>query len=161
MLSEFGRTVHENGGGGTDHGHGNVIWVLGGGVRGGRIYGDWPGLGAAQLYQGRDLAVTTDYRTVIAAILERHLRLDDRRLAQIFPDLPPHGPISGRCWRLNRPGWTVATAGGCAPRTGRRVGRRAETRNLRAPPLTEPNCLDGSSEPLFSAAYGSRSRIEG
>jgi uncharacterized protein (DUF1501 family) len=88
VLSEFGRTVHENGGGGTDHGHGNVIWVLGGGVRGGRIYGDWPGLGAAQLYQGRDLAVTTDYRTAIAAILERHLRLDDRRLARIFPGLP-------------------------------------------------------------------------
>jgi uncharacterized protein (DUF1501 family) len=89
VLSEFGRTVHENGGGGTDHGHGNVIWVLGGSVRGGRIYGEWPGLGAAQLYQRRDLAVTTDYRTAIAAILERHLRLDDRRLAQIFPDLPP------------------------------------------------------------------------
>jgi uncharacterized protein (DUF1501 family) len=89
VLSEFGRTVHENGGGGTDHGHGNVIWVLGGRVRGGRIYGEWPGLGEAQLYQRRDLAVTTDYRSAIAAILERHLRLDDRRLAQIFPDQPP------------------------------------------------------------------------
>jgi uncharacterized protein (DUF1501 family) len=89
VLSEFGRTVHENGGAGTDHGHGNVIWVLGGRVRGGRIYGEWPGLGAAQLYQKRDLAVTTDYRTAIAAILERHLRLDDRRLEQIFPGLPP------------------------------------------------------------------------
>jgi uncharacterized protein (DUF1501 family) len=88
VLSEFGRTVHENGGAGTDHGHGNVLWVLGGRVRGGDIYGEWPGLGAAQLYQRRDLAVTTDYRTAIAVILERHLRLDDRRLAQIFPDLP-------------------------------------------------------------------------
>ena len=88
ILSEFGRTVHENGSGGTDHGHGNIIWVLGGNVRGGRVYGDWPGLATAQLYQARDLAVTTDYRIVLAALLERHLRLDDRQLAQIFPGLP-------------------------------------------------------------------------
>jgi len=88
VLSEFGRTVRENGNGGTDHGHGNVIWVLGGGVRGRRVYGDWPGLATAQLYKGRDLAVTTDYRTVLAAILERHLGLDDRQLAQVFPGLP-------------------------------------------------------------------------
>ena len=89
VLSEFGRRVRENGNGGTDHGHGNVIWVVGGGVRGGRVYGEWPGLATAQLYQGRDLAVTTDYRTVLAAILERHLRLDDRQLVQVFPELPP------------------------------------------------------------------------
>jgi uncharacterized protein (DUF1501 family) len=89
VLSEFGRRVRENGNGGTDHGHGNVIWVVGGGVRGGRVYGEWPGLAMAQLYQGRDLAVTTDYRTVLAAILERHLRLNDRQLVQVFPDLPP------------------------------------------------------------------------
>ena len=57
VLSEFERTVRENGNGGTDHGHGNVIWVLGGPV-GGRVYGDWPGLMPAQLYQRRDLAVT-------------------------------------------------------------------------------------------------------
>jgi uncharacterized protein (DUF1501 family) len=88
VISEFGRTVRENGNGGTDHGHGNVVWVLGGSVRGGRVYGDWPGLAKAQLYQGRDLAVTTDYRSVFAAILERHLGLADRELAQIFPGLP-------------------------------------------------------------------------
>jgi uncharacterized protein (DUF1501 family) len=88
VLSEFGRTVHENGNGGTDHGHGNIIWVVGGGVRGGRIYGDRPGLAAAQLYQGRDLAVTTDYRTALALVLERHLRLGDRQLTEIFPGLP-------------------------------------------------------------------------
>ncbi len=88
VLSEFGRTVRENGDGGTDHGHGNVIWVLGGGVRGGRVYGDWPGLETTQLYQGRDLAITTDYRAAVAAILERHLRLADQQLAQIFPGLP-------------------------------------------------------------------------
>ena len=89
VLSEFGRTVHENGNAGTDHGHGNVIWVLGGKVRGGRVYGDWPGLTTAQLYQGRDLAVITDYRTVLATVLERHLGLADRQLVQIFPGLPP------------------------------------------------------------------------
>jgi uncharacterized protein (DUF1501 family) len=89
VLSEFGRTVHENGNGGTDHGHGNVIWLLGGNVRGGQVYGDWPGLATAELYQRRDLAITTDYRLALAAILERHFRIGDQQLALIFPDLPP------------------------------------------------------------------------
>ncbi len=92
VLSEFGRTVRENGNGGTDHGHGNVIWVLGGPVRGGRIYGDWPSLLPAQLYQRRDLAVTTDFRTAIAAILERHMRLRDRQLEAVLPGAPPVPP---------------------------------------------------------------------
>ena len=85
VISEFGRTVHENGDGGTDHGHGNVMWVLGGPVRGGRVYGDWPGLSSAALYQGRDLAVTTDYRSVLTAVTGRHMRLSDKALAEIFP----------------------------------------------------------------------------
>jgi uncharacterized protein (DUF1501 family) len=89
VLSEFGRTVHENGNAGTDHGHGNVIWVAGGNVAGGKVYGEWPGLTPAQLYQRRDLAVTTDFRCALAAILERHLRLDDPQLDAIFPTLPP------------------------------------------------------------------------
>jgi uncharacterized protein (DUF1501 family) len=89
VISEFGRTVKENGNGGTDHGHGNVIWLAGGRVRGGRVYGDWPGLASAQLYEGRDLAVTTDYRHVLASVVERHLRLSGRALDQIFPGLPP------------------------------------------------------------------------
>ncbi|HEV8032156.1 MAG TPA: DUF1501 domain-containing protein [Stellaceae bacterium] len=94
VLSEFGRTVKENGDGGTDHGHGNVVWVLGGGVRGGRVYGDWPGLAPAALYEGRDLAVTTDYRSVLAAVIGRHLRLPDRALTQIFPSFaPPHSDL--------------------------------------------------------------------
>jgi uncharacterized protein (DUF1501 family) len=88
VVSEFGRTVHENGNRGTDHGHGNAIWVLGGPVKGGKIYGEWPGLATAQLYQGRDLAVTTDYRNPLAMILERHLRLNDAALAKIFPGMP-------------------------------------------------------------------------
>lgn len=89
VISEFGRTVHENGNTGTDHGHGNVIWLAGGSVNGGKVYGDWPGLAAAELYQARDLAVTTDYRHALAMILERHLRLDDAALAKIFPGMPP------------------------------------------------------------------------
>jgi uncharacterized protein (DUF1501 family) len=88
VLSEFGRTAAENGDGGTDHGHGNVVWVAGGAVAGGRIYGDWPGLAPEQLYQRRDLAVTTDFRSVLAALLTRHLRLSAAQLATVFPGLP-------------------------------------------------------------------------
>jgi uncharacterized protein (DUF1501 family) len=87
VISEFGRTVHENGNHGTDHGHGNVMWLAGGPVKGGKVYGEWPGLGAAQLYQNRDLAVTTDYRHPLAIILERHLRLPDATMAKIFPGM--------------------------------------------------------------------------
>ena len=89
VMSEFGRTVHENGNGGTDHGHGNVMWVLGGNVQGGKVYGDWRGLAGAQLYQGRDLAVTTDFRDVIATVLERHLQLPDAKLTHILPGYQP------------------------------------------------------------------------
>jgi len=92
VLSEFGRTVRENGNGGTDHGHGNVIWLLGGAINGGRIYGDWPGLAPAQLYQRRDLAVATDFRSVLAAILERHMRLADLQLEAVLPGAPAVSP---------------------------------------------------------------------
>lgn len=92
VLSEFGRTVRENGNGGTDHGHGNVVWLLGGAINGGRVYGAWPGLEPAQLYQRRDLAVTTDFRTVLAAVLERHMRLGDRQLQAVLPEAPPAQP---------------------------------------------------------------------
>jgi uncharacterized protein (DUF1501 family) len=91
-MSEFGRTVRENGNGGTDHGHGNVIWVLGGAINGGRIYGEWPGLATAQLYQKRDLAVTTDFRSALAIVLERHMRLSDVQLAAVLPDAPAPSP---------------------------------------------------------------------
>lgn len=94
VLSEFGRRVRENGNGGTDHGHGNVIWVLGGAVQGGRVYGEWPGLGSDALYESRDLAVTTDFRAVLAPVVARHLRLPDRALATIFPGFsPPHSDL--------------------------------------------------------------------
>jgi uncharacterized protein (DUF1501 family) len=94
VISEFGRTVHENGNAGTDHGHGNVIWVMGGRVNGGKVYGEWPGLDTAQLYQARDLAVTTDYRHLLSMVLERHLRLPDAAMAKIFPGMPaPRGNL--------------------------------------------------------------------
>lgn len=88
VMSEFGRTVRENGNGGTDHGHGNVMWLMGGRVKGGKIYGDWPGLAEDALYQARDLAVTTDFRQVISAVLARHLSLPDAVLARVFPQGP-------------------------------------------------------------------------
>jgi uncharacterized protein (DUF1501 family) len=82
-MSEFGRAVNENGNGGTDHGHGNAMLVIGGGVRGGHVYGTWPGLAADRRYEGRDLAVTTDFRDVFGEIVTKHLGLSDAR--QVFP----------------------------------------------------------------------------
>lgn len=85
VMSEFGRTVGQNGNGGTDHGHGNVMWLLGGPVAGGKVHGRWPGLESAALYEGRDLAVTTDFREVLATVAEHHLRLADHDLVRLFP----------------------------------------------------------------------------
>lgn len=85
VLSEFGRTARENGNGGTDHGHGNVVWVLGGTVRGGKVYGRWPGLAPENLYEGRDVAVTTDFRDVIGALLAQHMNLSTAQRAAVFP----------------------------------------------------------------------------
>jgi uncharacterized protein (DUF1501 family) len=86
-MSEFGRTAQENGNGGTDHGHGDVMMVLGGPVRGGKIYGRWPGLEKEQLFEGRDLAVTTDYRAVLGELVSGHL--GQKNLAQVFPGYQP------------------------------------------------------------------------
>lgn len=94
VMSEFGRTVHENGNGGTDHGHGNVMWLMGGKIKGGKVYGQWPGLAQAQLYEGRDLAVTTDFRDIIASLLSRHLQLDGSKINQIFPKYSPKSVIN-------------------------------------------------------------------
>lgn len=85
VISEFGRTVKENGDGGTDHGHGNVMWLLGGAIHGGKVYGKWPGLEPEQRYQGRDLAVTTDFRDVLGTVLTRRLGIDESKLSPIFP----------------------------------------------------------------------------
>ena len=82
-MSEFGRTARENGNRGTDHGHANVMFVMGGPVKGGRVYGPWPGLEQPQLYEGRDLAVTTDFRRVLGEAVAKHL--GNSRLEQVFP----------------------------------------------------------------------------
>jgi uncharacterized protein (DUF1501 family) len=82
-MSEFGRTVKENGNRGTDHGHANVMLLLGGGVKGGRVYGRWPGLDSSHLYENRDLAVTTDFRDVFAEILEKRLGIES--VSTVFP----------------------------------------------------------------------------
>ena len=83
-MSEFGRAVAENGNRGTDHGHGNAMMIIGGqNVRGGKVYGRWPGLAREQRYDGRDLAVTTDFRSVFAEVVRGHLKLTDT--SSIFP----------------------------------------------------------------------------
>ena len=82
-MSEFGRTARENGNRGTDHGHANAMFVIGNGVRGGKIYGEWPGLKSEQLYEGRDLALTTDFRDVFGEVAQKHLGASN--LAKVFP----------------------------------------------------------------------------
>ena len=89
-MSEFGRTAREDGNAGTDHGHGNVMMVLGGPVRGGKVYGRWPGLEPEQLYEGRDLAVITDFREVLGELVHRHLARD---VSQVFPGYIPGAPL--------------------------------------------------------------------
>ncbi len=86
-MSEFGRTARENGNRGTDHGHANVMLVLGGGVQGGKVYGDWPGLAREQLYEGRDLDVTTDFRDVLGELVTR--QLGNRQVSTVFPGYHP------------------------------------------------------------------------
>lgn len=92
VMTEFGRTAQENGNRGTDHGHGGVMMLLGAGVRGGRVHGRWPGLAPEALYEGRDLAVTTDYRQVLAEALRGPLGL--ARLDGVLPGFRP-GPATG------------------------------------------------------------------
>ncbi|MFN7942794.1 MAG: DUF1501 domain-containing protein [Thermoanaerobaculia bacterium] len=82
-MTEFGRTVRENGSGGTDHGHGSCLFVLGAAVDGGKVHGKFPGLDPSALYEGRDLPVTTDFRAVFAEIAGRHLGITDDRA--LFP----------------------------------------------------------------------------
>ena len=86
-MSEFGRAVAENGNRGTDHGHGNAMLVIGGSVRGGKVFGKWPGLAPEQRYEGRDLAVTTDFRAVFHEVVNHHLGLTNTRA--VFPGFTP------------------------------------------------------------------------
>jgi uncharacterized protein (DUF1501 family) len=91
MMSEFGRTVHENGNTGTDHGHGNVMWLMGANINGGKVYGRWPGLSGSQLYEGRDLAVTTDFREIISAVLQAQFGLNSTQMEKVIPKAPKPG----------------------------------------------------------------------
>jgi len=100
VMSEFGRTLRQNGNGGTDHGRANAMWLLGGPVAGGRVLGEWPGLDSAALTDGRDLAVRTDFRQVLATVLQRHLGLNDAGLAQVLPQAPAAWAQSGRLLRV-------------------------------------------------------------
>ena len=89
VMSEFGRTARQNGNGGTDHGHGNVMWLLGGQMAGGRVLGQWPGLADDSLHEGRDLAVTTDFRDVLCSVARQHLGLSASQTAAVFPNFAP------------------------------------------------------------------------
>src|ERR1035438_4442375 len=79
-MSEFGRTAKENGNRGTDHGHANCMFVMGGEVKGGKVYGKWPGLDDHQLNDGRDLALTTDYRQVLGEVVNKTLGANNYEL---------------------------------------------------------------------------------
>ena len=92
-MSEFGRTVHENGNRGTDHGHANVMIILGGNVKGGKVYGKWPGLGSGQLFENRDVAVTTDFRDVFGELVTKQLGIT--ALKTVFPSYD----VSPAKWR--------------------------------------------------------------
>ncbi|MEM8719185.1 MAG: DUF1501 domain-containing protein [Cyanobacteria bacterium P01_G01_bin.39] len=86
VMSEFGRTVKENGNKGTDHGYGNIMWLLGDAIRGGKVYGEWSGLSESSLFENRDLPVNTDFREIITHVLEHQFVLNDDSLKRIFPD---------------------------------------------------------------------------
>jgi uncharacterized protein (DUF1501 family) len=87
VMTEFGRTVRENGNTGTDHGHGSAMFVIGGDVKGGKIHGDWTGLAKKDLYQGRDVPVTTDFRNVYYSVLKNHFGYKTPQ--EFFPDFRP------------------------------------------------------------------------
>jgi uncharacterized protein (DUF1501 family) len=95
IVSEFGRTVAQNGTQGTDHGTGSAVFVLGGAVKGGRVLADWPGLKPGDLYQARDLKPTTDFRTVATGVLRDHMGLQGAALAAVFPSSAVVKPRDG------------------------------------------------------------------
>jgi uncharacterized protein (DUF1501 family) len=88
-MTEFGRRVAQNGGGGADHGHAGIMFALGGGIAGGRVVNDWPGLEPENLYEGEDLDVTIDFRDIFAEALHKHMGVSISDLDSIFPDFTP------------------------------------------------------------------------
>jgi uncharacterized protein (DUF1501 family) len=96
VATEFGRTARINGTEGTDHGTGTIALLAGGAVKGGRVMSDWPTLKPAKLFEGRDLAPTTDLRAVIKGVLADHLGIGERALAEtVFPDSAAAKPMKG------------------------------------------------------------------
>jgi uncharacterized protein (DUF1501 family) len=91
-MTEFGRAIKQNGSGGTDHGHASCLFVAGGPVKGGKVYGRWPGLAPEQLYEGRDLALTTDFRNVFSEIVANHMGTKD--VGKVFPNFRPTTPLN-------------------------------------------------------------------
>ncbi|MDB5650064.1 MAG: hypothetical protein JWL62_1584 [Hyphomicrobiales bacterium] len=89
VVSEFGRTFRENGNRGTDHGHGSVYWVLGGGLKGGRVAGEQTAVDQAHLFQDRDYPVLTDYRALLGGLFQRMYGLDQTALQRVFPSGKP------------------------------------------------------------------------
>jgi len=98
VVTEFGRTARINGTNGTDHGTGTIALLAGGALKGGRVIADWPGLKTANLFEGRDLAATTDLRAVLKGLLKDHLRVTDEALvANVFPGSADVTPMAGLC----------------------------------------------------------------
>jgi uncharacterized protein (DUF1501 family) len=95
VITEFGRTARVNGNVGTDHGTGGVAFLLGGGVAGGRVVADWPGLSPDKLFENRDLQPTADLRSLAKGLLRDHLRLPERAVAAAFPGSEAAAPIRG------------------------------------------------------------------
>ena len=90
-MTEFGRAIRQNGSGGTDHGHASCLFMLGGPVKGGKVYGKWPGLAPDQLFEGRDLALTTDFRDVFAEVVTKHMGA--LNVGQVFPGFTAGAPL--------------------------------------------------------------------
>jgi uncharacterized protein (DUF1501 family) len=86
VMSEFGRTAKENGNQGTDHGHGNAMWLMGGGVDGGRVFARWGGLATGDLHEQRDLPTSTDFRSVLSSTLNNQMHISQVSLAKVFPN---------------------------------------------------------------------------
>lgn len=94
VATEFGRTAHINGTGGTDHGTGGSMFLAGGALRGGRVAGNWPGIGSGELYQNRDVHATTDFRSVFKGVLAAHLNVSESLLeSRVFPGSAAARPI--------------------------------------------------------------------
>jgi uncharacterized protein (DUF1501 family) len=90
-MTEFGRAIRQNGSGGTDHGHASCLFLAGGPVKGGKVYGQWPGLAPEQLFERRDLALTTDFRDVFGTILTEHM--GTKEISRVFPGFTPRNSM--------------------------------------------------------------------